>query len=252
MESISLNFSLLCSLRRDIRFKQAQKLQSWMVIPTFKTCKVWFFLNLSMCSSGFSRILRNSVTNFPWVFSSLQNFINSSFSLEFPASPQPFSPFYSNILESQVNHWFPCFVLRLTGHVSCPSLSRFHSLFFHLFLPLVSISLKVYGWLPFSGHAEVTPFSIPLFGSSSSLPFFPAGRNPILPVWKSSVAIPFFILLHSGSPRRFPLAPWEVADSFFFSCWVVWRLWLLSLFLVFLFVLFFRTVLIFRWLYLYA
>ena len=47
-----------------------------------------------------------------------------------------------------------------------------------------------------------------------------------------------FILLHSGSPRRFPLAPWEVADSFLFSCWVVWRLrrmWLLLCFLCFFF-----------------
>ena len=47
-----------------------------------------------------------------------------------------------------------------------------------------------------------------------------------------------FILLHSGSPRRFLLAPWEVADFFLFSCWIVWRLrrtWHLLYFLVFLF-----------------
>ena len=60
------------------------------------------------------------------------------------------------------------------------------------------------------------PFSISTFGSSPFLPFFPSGRNPILPIWKSSVAIPLFVLLHSGSPRRFPLAPWEVAGYFLF------------------------------------
>ena len=143
-------------------------------------------------------------------------------------SSQPLPPFYSDILESQGNHWFPCFVLWSTGHVPCPSLSRFYSLFFILFFLLASISLKVHGWLPISGYAEVTPFWIPPFGSSSLLPFFPTRWNPILPVWKSFVAIPFFILLYSGSPRRFLLVPWEVADSFLFSCWVVWRLWLSS------------------------
>ena len=170
------------SLRRDTRFKQAPKLQSWMTIPTFKTCKVWFFFNPSMCNSSFYRIPGSNVTIFPWVFSSLQNFINSFSLLQSLPSSQPFPPFYSDILESQENHWFPCFVLWLTGHVPCPSLSRFYSLFFILPFFLASISLKVHGWLPISGYAEVTPFSIPPFGSSSFLPFFPTGRNPILPV----------------------------------------------------------------------
>ena len=80
--------------------------------------------------------------------------------------------------------------------------------------------------------------------------FFPTERNPILPSWKSSVAIPFFILLGFGSPRHSPLASWQVANSSFFSCWVVWCLWLLLYFLCFffLFFLFFRAVSIFLWL----
>ena len=90
--------------------------------------------------------------------------------------------------------------------------------------------------------------SISPFGSSPFSPFFPSGRNPILPIWKSSVAIPLFVFLHSGSPRRFPLAPWEVASYFLLFCWVFWRLWLLHCFLFSFLVLFFWTVLIFLWL----
>ena len=92
------------------------------------------------------------------------------------------------------------------------------------------------------------PFSISPFDSSPLLPFFPSGRNPILPTWKSLVAIPLFVFLHSGSPRRFPLVPWEVAGYFFFFCWVFWHLWLLLYFLFSFLVLFFWAVLIFFWL----
>ena len=79
-------------------------------------------------------------------------------------------------------------------------------------------------------------------------PFFLSGRNPILPTWKSPVAILFFIFLCSGFPRRFLLVPWEVTDYFFFFCWVFWLLWLLLCFLFSFLVLFFRVVLIFFWL----
>ena len=241
------------SLRRDTRFKQAQKLQSWMVIPTFKTCKVWFFLNPSMRNSGFSRILGSSVTNFPWVFFSLQNFINSSFTSKFSTLLHNLSPFfYSDILESQGNYWFPCFVLWSTRHVLCPSLSRFR---FPVFSSSPSFSFDFFEslWLTtYFGTCWGHAFLIPTFGNSSSLSFFSDGQNPVLSVWKSSAAIPFFILLHFGSSRRFPLAPWEVTDSFFFSCRVVWRLWLPLYFLCFFFVLFFQAVLIFCWLCLYA
>ena len=72
-------------------------------------------------------------------------------------------------------------------------------------------------------------------------PFFPSRRNPILPTWKSPVAILFFVFLCSGSPWRFLLVPWEAVGSFgacvFLLCFV------------FSFpVLFFRVVLIFFWL----
>ena len=153
-------------------------------------------------------------------------------------SSQSFPPFYSDILKSQGNHWFLCFVLWSTGHVLCPSLSRFCFPVLHPFLPLVLISLKVYDWLPISEHAEVTPFSIPLLAALLLYLFFSDGRNQILPVWKSSTAIPFFIFFHAGSPRHFPHAPWEVVDSFLFSCWVIWRLrgtWLPLYFLCFFF-----------------
>ena len=43
----------VCSLKRDTRFKQAQKLQILMVIRASKSCKVCILLNLSMCYSGY-------------------------------------------------------------------------------------------------------------------------------------------------------------------------------------------------------
>ena len=50
---IFLNCGLqICSLRRDTRFKQAQKLQTSIAIQASKTCKVWILLNPSMCYSG--------------------------------------------------------------------------------------------------------------------------------------------------------------------------------------------------------
>ena len=57
-------------------------------------------------------------------------------------SSQSFPPFYSDILKSQGNHWFLCFVLWSTGHVLCPSLSRFCFPVLHPFLPLVLILWK--------------------------------------------------------------------------------------------------------------
>ena len=92
-------------------------------------------------------------------------------------SSQSFPPFYSDILKSQGNHWFPCFVLRLTGHVLCPSLNRFRFPVLRPFLPLVLISLKVYDWLPILEHAEVTPFSIPLLATLLLYLFFLDGAE---------------------------------------------------------------------------
>ena len=153
--------------------------------------------------------------------------------------------FYSEILVSQGNHWFPCFVLWLTEPVLCPSLGMFYFLFFHSFL-LFSFDSFESPWLvTYFGMWWGMPFSISTFGSSPFLPFFPSGRNPNLPFWKSPVAIPLFIILYSGSPRCFPLAPWEVAGYFLFLCWVFWHWWLLLCFLFSFLVLFFRTVLIF-------
>ena len=77
------------------------------------------------------------------------------------------------------------------------------------------------------------PFSISTFSSSSFLPIFPSGRNPILPIWKLPVAIPLFVLLHSGSPRRFPLAPLEVVGYFLYFLLGLLVLVASALFLIF-------------------
>ena len=63
--------------------------------------------------------------------------------------------------------------------------------------------------------------------------FFPSGRNPILLIWKSPVAIPLFVLLHSGSPRRFPLAPLEVIGYFLYFLLGLLVLVASALFLIF-------------------
>ena len=75
MKHVSLIY-IICwitesSLGRDTRSNQAQKVQSWMAILAFKTCKVWFSLNPSMCNSGLYRISGSSICFFPNIFSSL-------------------------------------------------------------------------------------------------------------------------------------------------------------------------------------
>ena len=167
-------------------------------------------------------------------------------------SSHSFPPFYSDILESQGNYWFPCFALWSPQYVLCLLPSRSSFPFLHAFLLFSFVSLKVHGWLLISKHAEVTPFLIQilavlllhLFSQTGGIPFCRFESLPLL-------------LLHSDSPRCYPLVLWEVADSSFFSCWVVRRLrrtWLLlcSLCFFFFFVFFFWTVLICRWLCLYA
>lgn len=77
-------------------------------------------------------------------------------------SSQSFPPFYSDILESQRNYWFPCFAFWSPEYVLCPSPSSFSFPVLHPFLPFSFVSLKVHGWLPILEHTEVTPFSIQL------------------------------------------------------------------------------------------
>ena len=102
------------------------------------------------------------------------------------------------------------------------------------FFPSFSFNSFESPWLvTYFGMCWGMPFSILPFGSSPFLPFFPSGQNPILPTWKSPVAIPLFVLLHSGSPIRFPLVPWEVAGYFFFFLLGLLALMASTLFLIF-------------------
>ena len=96
----------------------------------------------------------------------------------------------------------------------CPLHRRFSFPVLHSFLHFSVVSFKVHGWLPISECAEVTFLHGSAFGRPSSLSFFSNEWNPTLPVWKSFIATPLFIPLHSGSPRCHPLALWEVAPSF--------------------------------------
>ena len=159
-----------------------------------------------------------------------------------------FRPQHSDILESQGNHWSPCFLFWLTGHVLCPSLSRFYSLFFVLSFFLASIPLKVYVWLPISGYAEVTPFSIPPFGSFSFLPFFSNRAKSHSADLKVVRCHFFFRTSLFWFLEALPTC--AMRGRWFFLLFLLGRLVLVTstLFLIFLFVLFFRTVLIFLWL----
>ena len=228
------------SLGRDTRFNQAQKLQSWMAISAFKTCKVWFSLNPSICNSGFYRTPGSNI-HFPFsvfflftttLLISLFSKKKSLSSLFFASlSSQPIPSFYNEILVFLGNRWFPYFAFLWTEPVPCLSLGKSHFLFF-LFFPSFSSDSFESPWLAtFFGMCWDMPFSASPF-YSSTFPFsFPYGRNPVLPTWKPPVIILFFVFLCSGSSRFFLLVPWEVAGFF-------WRLCSFALFLIFFFCLF--------------
>ena len=110
-----------------------------MVIFTFKTCKVWFFLNPSMCYVAFSRILGSNFINFLWVFSHWQNFINGSPVFKFFAPLGYPSPLFIVIFWSPRGTIdFPVLPSGHQGmycaHRSAGSVSLFFILFFLLVL----------------------------------------------------------------------------------------------------------------------
>ena len=116
------------------------------------------------------------------------------------------------------------------------------SRFSHSFLLSTLILLKVPGWPPSLGYAEVCPSRHHRFGSST-FPFsFPSGRNHVLPTWKPLVIILFFMFLCSGSPRFFFCLCHERSLGFTGACV------LLLCFLFFSSVFFFQAVLVFLWL----
>ena len=158
------------------------------------------------------------------------------------------SPFYSDILESQGNYWFPCFTLWVPKYVLCPSPSRFSFPVLHPFLPFSFVSLKVHGRLPISEHVEVTPFLIQLLAVLLLYLFSQTGGIPFCRFESLPLLLPFLYF--------FILVPWGATHLRYerslilpsFSCWVVWRLrrtWFLLCSLCFFFVFFFWTILIF-------
>ena len=203
-------------IQGSIKFKNYSL--EWLFQPSklAKFDSLWIRVCAIVAFTGYREAI---LLTFPQFSLLLQNFIDSfsppkNLCLFFVTYPS----FYSEILASQGTHWFPCFVLWLTEPVPCPSLDRFYFLFFHSF-PLFSFDSFECPWLvTYFRMCWGMPFLISPFGNSPFLPFFPSRRNPILPIWKSPVAIPLFVLLHSGSPRRFPLAPWEVTSYFLFFC----------------------------------
>ena len=139
------------SLGCDTRFNQAQKLQSWMAILAFKTCKVWFSLNPSMCNSGFYRTPGSNI-HFPlsvfFLFTttllislfSKRNLFLLPFSLPFSSQPTP--PFYNEVLVFSGNRWFPCSAFLWTKSVLCLSLGKSHFPFFSFFPSFSSDSFE--------------------------------------------------------------------------------------------------------------
>ena len=163
---------------------------------------------------AFSRIPGSNFTSFS-EFSFRQNFLNDSVTNFSLPSSQSFPPFYSVILEFQENYWFPCFAPWVLEYVLWPSPRRFSFPILHSFLPFSFVSLKFHGWLPISEYAEVTFFTVQLLAVLLLYIFSQIGGIPLCRFESLSLLLPFFILFHSGSPRWYPLALWEVAPSFF-------------------------------------
>ena len=182
-----------------------------MAISAFKTCKVWFSLNLSMCNSGFYRIPGSNIhfslsvfflftTTLLIVLFSRKSLIFLSFSLPFPSQPTP--SFYNGVLVFPGNRWFPCFAFLWTEPVSCLSLSKSHFPFFSFFPSFSSDSFESPWLATFFGMYWGMPFSASPFGNSTFSLFFPSGRNPILPTWKPLVTI-LFLCFSVLVPRGF-------------------------------------------------
>ena len=125
-----------------------------MAISAFKTCKVWFSLNPSMCSSGFYRI---SGSNIHFSLSVFFLFTTTLLIVLFSKK----SPFFFSL--------FRCLsFVTYRAFYSTGSISHFS----HSFLLSALIPLKVPGWLLSSGCAEVCP-SRSHHLSILYLPFFP-------------------------------------------------------------------------------
>ena len=121
-------------------------------------------------------------------------------------SLQPFPQWYSRISGEPLVPLFCPLVNRacivpITQQVLFLVFSSFSSFSFDFFESLWLATCFGTCW----GHALLDPVSLAIL---LFYPFYSDGRNLILPIWNSFTIIPFFKLLHSGSPRRFPLAPW--------------------------------------------
>ena len=180
-----------------------------MTISAFKTCKVWFSLNPSMCNSGFYRIPGSNILSSLNIFSSLLIFPDSSFSREFLLSFSLFSlPFLHNpsppfIMEFSGLPGEPlvplfCSFANRVCLVPVVSVSPF-SVSSHSFLLSVLILLKASGWLSSLGVLRYALLGIPTSGAFYFSFSFLFGRNPVLPFLK-------IVCYHSSSLSWFPEA----------------------------------------------
>ena len=222
-----------------------------MVILTFKTCKVWFSLNPSMCySSFFSRIPGSNFTSFLWVFSSWQNFINGSPFSKISALLRTPSPLFIVIF------WSPRGIIDSpvlpSGHQSMYCAHRpagLVSLFFILSFLLVLFLWKSMVDYLFRNMLR-SRLSRSNFWQFFFFIFFLKRAESHFANLKVFRCYSLFYTSSFWFPEALPTC--AMRDRWFFPFFLLGRLALEKdvtspLFLVFLFVFFFRTVLIFCW-----
>ena len=193
-----------------------------MAIQASETCKVWCFLNSSMCYSDCSGILGDNL------LISLSFLLDRTLWFRFQFFLPPFlhnpSPFFIVLFWSPGELLIPLFCPLGTRacFVSISQKVQF-SLFFILFFLLVLFLRK--------SMADYL-FRSALMSRSSRFSFWPSFFFIFFLKWAEShstglkgplLLLPF-IPLHSGSPRYRPLALWEVTPGFLLFLLDLWYL----------------------------
>ena len=214
-----------------------------MAISAFKTCKVWFSLNPSMCNSGFYRIPGSNVCFSLSIFSSLyillkvflKNFFFLVFFSFFAAfSSQPIPSFYNGVFGLPGEPLVPLFCPFANRARPVPIMSVSPvSVFSHSFLLSALILLKVLGWPSSLGCAEVCPSRHPRFWHFFHFSlFFPIWAESCSANLKAACYHSFFCASLFWFPESFSVCTMR-------GRWVLLALaFFLLLFLVFFFCLF--------------
>lgn len=195
-----------------------------MTISAFKTCKVWFSLNPSMCNSGFYRIPGSNILFSLNIFSSLLIFSDSSFSKEFllsfslfsllPSS-QPIPSFYNGVFWASRGTIGSPVLLFCEQSMSCPCcLGKSLFRFFSFFPSLSSDSFESFWLAIFFGECWGMPFSASPLLAPSTFPFLSYLGGILFYFFKNRLLSFFFPVL---VPRGLFCLCHEKSLAFFFT-----------------------------------